>query len=58
MQLPQYNDKQTSNQTTKPRKTAKREATRQERTTTPKEQKQRERLSPVGGCLILGPKEQ
>jgi hypothetical protein len=39
MQLPQYNDKQKSNQTTKPRKTVKREATRQERTTTPKEHK-------------------
>jgi hypothetical protein len=58
MQLPQYNDKQKSNQTTKPRKTAKREATWQERTTTPKEHKQRERLSPLGGCPIPGPKEQ
>jgi hypothetical protein len=28
MQLPQYNDKQESNQTTKPRKTTEREATR------------------------------
>jgi hypothetical protein len=56
--LPRYNDKQKSNQTTKPRKTAKGSNKVQRRTTTLEEHKKGERLSPLGGCLIPGPKEQ
>jgi hypothetical protein len=45
MQLPQYSDKQKSNQTTKPRKIAKGEATRHRKTTTLKNTKRENDLA-------------
>jgi hypothetical protein len=56
MQLPRYSDKQNSNQTTRPRKTAKREATRHRKNNYTKRMQKEERLSPLGGCPIPGPK--
>jgi hypothetical protein len=53
-QLPRYNDKQKSNQTTRPRKTTKREATRHRRTTTPKEHKRKNDLALSADIRSLG----
>jgi hypothetical protein len=44
-QLPRYSDKQKSNQTTKPRKTAEGEATRRRKTTTSKNTKRENDLT-------------
>jgi hypothetical protein len=55
-QLPRYHDKQKSNQTTRPRKTAKRETTRHKRNNYTERMQHEERLSPLGGCPINGPK--
>jgi hypothetical protein len=57
MQLPQYSDKQKSNQTTKPRKTAEREATRHRKNIYTERMQKEERLSPLGGCPIPRPKK-
>jgi hypothetical protein len=54
--LPRYRDKQKSNQTTTPRKTAKRETTRHRKNNYTERMQKEERLSPLGGCPIPGPK--
>jgi hypothetical protein len=55
-QLSRYNDKKKSSQTTKPRKTVEREATRPRKNNYTERMQKEERLSPLGGCPILGPK--
>jgi hypothetical protein len=55
-QLPRYSDKQKSTQTTKPRKTVESEATRHRRNNCTERMQHEERLSPLGGCPIPGPK--
>jgi hypothetical protein len=57
-QLPRYSDKQKSNQTTKPRKTAESEATRHRKNNYTERIQKEERLSPLGGCPIPRPKNQ
>jgi hypothetical protein len=56
MQLPRYSDKRKSNQTTRPRMTAKREATRHRKNNYTKRTRKEEQPSPLGGCPIPGPK--
>jgi hypothetical protein len=58
MHLPQYSDKRKSNQTTKPRKTMEREATRHRKSNYTGRAQKGERLRPVGGCPIPRQKEQ
>jgi hypothetical protein len=55
-QLPRYDNKQKSNQTTRPRNTVKREATRHRKNNYTERTQKEERLSPLGGCPIPGPK--
>jgi hypothetical protein len=55
-QIPRYSDKQKSNQTTKPRKTAEREATRHRKNNYTERMQKEKRLSPLGGCPIPGPR--
>jgi hypothetical protein len=55
-QLHRYSDKQKSNQTTRPRETAKRETTRHRKNNYTERTQKEERLSPLGGCPIPGPK--
>jgi hypothetical protein len=55
-QLPQYRDKQKSNLTTRPRKTTKRETTRHIKNNYTERMQKEERLSPLDGCPIPGPK--
>jgi hypothetical protein len=56
MQLPQYSDKQKSNQTTRPRNTMKIETTRHRKDNYTERTQKEERLSPLSGCPIPGPK--
>jgi hypothetical protein len=56
MQLPRYSDKQKSNQTTRSRKTMKRETTQHRKDNYTERAQKEERLSPLSGCLIPGPK--
>jgi hypothetical protein len=55
-QLPRYSDKQKSNQTTRLRKTTKRETTRHRKNNYTERTQKEERLSPLGGCPIPRPK--
>jgi hypothetical protein len=55
-QLPQYNNKQKSNQTTKPRKTTKKKTEHEKNNYTERRPKEKQ-LSPLGGCPIPGPIE-
>jgi hypothetical protein len=55
-QLPRYSDKQKSNQTTRPRNTIKIEATRHRKNNYTERTQKEERLSPLDGCPIPGPK--
>jgi hypothetical protein len=57
-QLPQCSDKRKSNQTTRPRKTMKREATRHRKNNYTERTQKGERLSPLGACPIPGPTKQ
>jgi hypothetical protein len=54
-QLPGYSDKQKCNQTTRPRKTTKRETTRHRKNNYTERIQKEERLSPLDGCPIPGP---
>jgi hypothetical protein len=57
-QQPRYSDKQKSNQTTRPRKTAKREATRHRNNNYTERMQKEEWLSPLGGYPNPWAKEQ